>query len=525
MSGLFSSLSGMFTGSTSSAKAAATSAAKAATTALSSKTSALQAAVAAAAKNPSSSTLQAAVKAAQKEVTSAKAAATSSSSALSMLSGLTSSAPTPTSSANPLSNLVGAVSDLGNTLTATTPTVSTPRSTGISTSMKVVIGVAIVLVVWVALGLNSILPPFLFPKAWRLPWYKPNTAAVLSSATASAPPLIKEGFQAVTPQAMTPAETKFVNLQPLCIKDTGFQGPYPSGVYDVSTMTANALKSGFRCLTLQIDYMEVSKDGFEAPNQPTLIVRDAAGSLLSKNSGSITDVCKIIAEMGFNRIVPNNTYPIVLYLHINRAPSPITAPEKYLQFLSGIARQLQPIAPLHLGLTPVGNFTRQKQEQTLLTTPIQVLEGQVIIMSNADTSLFSAASSKVTNYTPAEDLDFWVNMRVYLDSEDDKFGITKLPAKSVNPSAVIVDLKRVLNMSAAKKENFAANGMKRYVIAMGDRITNPAPADIDTALNTLAINCVPIDIFSDTHANVMALTTEYANMTYHPKPTVFRNVA
>jgi hypothetical protein len=354
-----------------------------------------------------------------------------------------------------------------------------------------------------------------------------TTTAKLNSAVAAIPsdsPIasddnIEEGFQVTPPQSMTPAETLFVNLQPLSIKDAGFKGPYPNGTYDVSEMTVNALKAGFRCLTLNIDYMDTNKKGFEAPNQPTLIVRDTNGSLLSANSGSIQDVCKVIADMGFNSVVPNNQYPIILYLHINRAPSAISKPEQYLAFLSAIARQLNPIAPLHLGLSSLGNFTRQKQEQVLLRAPINTLQGNVVVLCNADTSMFTSASN-ATPYPPSEDLDFWVNMRVYLDSDSDTFGITKLPSNGIAPAAVIVDLKRILSLNTAKKEQFAANGMNRYVIGMGDRLTNPSPAEVDTALNTLGINCIPIDIFSDT--NIMALTKEYSNMTYHPKPSVLR---
>jgi hypothetical protein len=460
--------------------------------------------------NPGDSGLQNKLKSAQSALDTAKSAYNS----LKSLSGSSTSPSSPS-----LMSGVPFLSSFFSSGTTTTPRATTPilpPPTWLTPSVKVVIGLAIALIIYVVLGFTGLLPSSIFP------WYisKPDAISTTANLNGKAKSLTtKEGFQATPPQSITPAETLFVNLQPLCIKDTGFKGPYPNGEYDVSNMTANALKAGFRCLTLNIDYMDTNKKGFEAPNEPTLIVRDTNGGLLSSNSGSIEDVCKVIADMGFNGVVPNSEYPIILYLHINRAPSAISKPEKYLAFLSAIATQLNPIAPLHLGLSSLGNFTRQKQEEVLLRTPIEVLEGNVIVLCNADTSMFTS-SSNATPYPPSQDLDFWVNMRVYLDSDSDTFGITKLPPKDTTPAAVIVDLNRILALNGVKQEQFAANGMHRYVIGMGDRLTNPSPAVVDTALNTLGVNCIPIDIFSDN--NIMNLTKEYDNMTYHPKPSVLR---
>lgn len=374
---------------------------------------------------------------------------------------------------------------------------------------------------------------------WALGYLTPkkpnkNATAALTSAAANAPALkaaTKEGFQAqaptVAPQAISPEETTFMNVQPLTIKDAGFEGPYPAGLFDAEGATASALKAGFRSLILQIDYMDSQKDTnlFPAPNEPTLLVRAANGSLLSTNAGSIKEVAQTIANMAFRPEVPNNIQPVVLYLHINRAPNPISDPNTYLLFLSKIATALNPLAPTHLGLTPHGNFTRQKSENILLATPLASIQGQVVILSNADTSLFRKTSTSITKYNPAQDLDFWVNMRVYLDSEDDLFGITQLPAPGVVPSAILVNLDRVLALSSTKKNAFAAKAQKQYVIAMGPRTANPTVAQVDTAINSLGINCVPLDIFSESTSTIMELTGEYANMSYHPKPVALRNVS
>lgn len=355
---------------------------------------------------------------------------------------------------------------------------------------------------------------------------KPISGATTDTTVTTAGSGSSEGFQVPTvpAQDISPNETTFINLQPMAIKDVGFAGPYPNGSFDPVMATGNVLKAGFRFLTLQIDYMDSSKNGFENSGEPTLVIRKPNDSLSSKNSGSIKEVAQTIANMAFRPEIPHNMEPVILYLHILRAPSALKDPNGYLQFLSKIATALNPLAPMHLGLTPLGNFTRQKMSDSLLTTPLKSLQGQVVIMSNADTSMFRNTSSTLTKYVPSQDLDFWVNMRVFLDAND-SLGITQLPDEPSMISAVVVDLYRVISMTQAEQEAFAAKGKKRYVIAMPPRLKNPTVEQLSTAINTLGINAVPIDIFTDTTTGVMDLTSEYSNMPYHPKPIVLRNMS
>jgi len=335
-----------------------------------------------------------------------------------------------------------------------------------------------------------------------------------------------EGFQAaaVPAQSITAEEVTLLNLQPLAIKDAGFTGPYPNGKYDSETATANALKAGFRFLTLHIDYMDTNKNEYAARNTPTLLVRGPDGAVISGNSGDIGLVAKTIANFAFRPEAPNYERPIILYLHINRAPNRVKNPGDYIRFLSKIAKALNPLAPTHLGLTPLGNFTRQKLEGVLLTTPIHSFEGNTIILSNADTSMFRSKNPSAERYNPAEDLDFWVNMRVYLDSEEDTLGISTAAPSDIRVSAVVADLNRLLALQPAKKDTFAEKNKMRYSIALGSRLTNPTPADIDTSLNQLGLNAVPIDIFTPSNAQVLKLTEEYSHMPYRPKPAALRNV-
>jgi len=339
-----------------------------------------------------------------------------------------------------------------------------------------------------------------------------------------------EAFQSSDPDvpvsepALPISESLFFNVQYLSIRDTGFLGPYPSGSYKEDIATANVIKAGCRFLTLQIDYTDTKMDlsVFEAPGVPTLLIRGPTGRLLSKNSGSIEDVAKTIATMAFNEVVPNNTMPLILYLHVVRAPSAVSSPEDNMNFLSQIAAALNPLAPFHLGLHPQGNFTRQKMAEQLLTMPISSLSGNIIIMSNADTSLFRGSSVSKRTYPPAKDLDFWVNVRVYLDDPADANGITELADPSVNSAAVLVNMKRVLALSGLKKDSFAARGKRRFVIAMSERLVNPTPTELNTALNALGVNTVPIDIFTEDSSNVVLLSNEYENKSYRAKPVALQ---
>jgi hypothetical protein len=325
-----------------------------------------------------------------------------------------------------------------------------------------------------------------------------------------------EGFQN---QSVPLRELLFFNTQFLAIKDTGFIGPYPSGSFNEESATINALKAGFRFLTLEIDYMDTKKDlsKYEVPGEPTLLVRNGS-SIVSENSGSIKTVADAIANYAFSPQVPSYTYPVIIYLHFIRAPSAVNDPEGYLSFMSKVATQLSSLAPQHLGLTPQGNYTRQNLPGQLLTMPLDSLGGTFIILSNADTTLFRNKTLTNNKYKPANDLDFWVNMRVFLDDEKDSNGITQLSAKGESTHAVLVSLPRIISLSASKQESFAATGKKRFVIAMGPRTTNPTPAEINTALNVLGVNAIPIDIFTPSTKETALLLNEHSDMTYRKKP-------
>jgi hypothetical protein len=314
---------------------------------------------------------------------------------------------------------------------------------------------------------------------------------------------------------MKTGEALFIDIQAPTIKQAAYIGPIYDGLFDQDTGAVQALRAGFRSFVMQIDYLDVKKDTskFAGPGIPTLLYRGDDGSLLGNNSADINKVATSIANTAFRPEIPNYTDPIIIYLHFLRTPSPVTSPEAYTDFLGKVAAAINPLAPNHLGMTPLGTFNRQKQESTILTTPLKTFAGQVIILCNADTSPFR----KMKRVNPANDLDFWVNMRVYLNNATDEFGVTQSPESGVIPSAVIVTADSLLSMTPKQMETFATRGKNQFVIAMTSQMKNPSSTELSTLLQTVGVNLVPIDIFSDNVDNTKELLSQYNNKSFSPK--------
>ena len=338
-----------------------------------------------------------------------------------------------------------------------------------------------------------------------------------AAAAATTKPIGKEGFEDAAPITLQ-------NAQPLTIKQAAYLGPVSEGHFDTDSGAVQALRAGFRSFIFQIDYLDTKRDEnlFAPPGIPTLLYRGDDAGLISENSADINAVAQSIANSAFRPEVPKNTDPVIIYLHILRAPSLTRDPDGYKLFLSKIAKALNPLAPMHLGMTPLGTFHRQKQEAVLLATPLSNFEGQVIVLCNADTSVFKNADPPIN---PADDLDFWVNMRVYLNDAADSLGVTQMPAAGVTPSAVVVRLDSTLALPSQQMDAFASQGKGRFVIALPSQMSNPTVQDLDTAINVLGINMVPLDIFSDNIDNVKALVKEYDSNDFRLKPVGLRQVS
>jgi hypothetical protein len=310
---------------------------------------------------------------------------------------------------------------------------------------------------------------------------------------------INEGFQAIIPSDIMGSDILFGNIQPLPVKQTGYIGPsITGGLFDAEAGVLSALKAGVRFFTLQVDYMDVKKPGFDVlPYTPTLVYRTNDGTLTSTNSAPITEVASQLAK-AFSPEMNNNKKPLIVYLHFVRVPyTRYDHPDKYVKYLSSVAQMLEPLAAHTIGTNP-DNYTRQAKEKGLLKLPINSLSGKMILMTNADTSLFRNLDAiGMSPIEPKFDLDYLTNMRVYKDEAADDLGLTDSPPPNKLPAAVVVPFRRIQAMSPSERDIFATHGKTRFVIAMPDQGGNPSAAEIATALTKAAVNVVPLNLFGE----------------------------
>lgn len=302
------------------------------------------------------------------------------------------------------------------------------------------------------------------------------------------------GFQNQTPPA-DESSYKLLNIQPLSVKQVGFVGPNEKdGVFDPQLGIQTEVRSGVSFFTLQIDYLEKKKDAsaFDDVGIPTLLYRNGIGNLISKNGASISEVATQLYTYLFNPDLGASKNPVILYLHFLKTPDPIKKPGEYLEFLKKVSEALQPIHEYILK-DAGDNFRRQKSEISLLHMALPTLEKKIILLSNADTSIFRNSQATGGALSPISDLDSFVNMRVYLDNPDDKLGVTQ-PISQGTAHAVIIPYDRILKMSDSEKSNFAMKGKSRFVIAMPLPQQNPTFEELKKLLVNTGVNAIPLNL-------------------------------
>jgi len=353
-----------------------------------------------------------------------------------------------------------------------------------------------------------------------------NNNTVISKFFVASPKKQLEGFQLV---AASPSEDQYtlINIQPAAIKQLAYVGPTVlNGGFNPSAGIINAMTAGVRFLTLQIDYLDSQKDStkFDDVGVPTLLYRNNAGNIIGSNGASISDIAKNIATYSFNPQFATSVQPIILYLHFVRTPDYLTAPDKYIKFLSATATALAPIRSLLVPDSGNTIFSRQQNEKILLYTPLQTFEGQIIVLSNVDTSIFRNAAQLGLPVVPlSQDLDSMVAMRVYLEDEADRLGATTIVGDTI-ARAVIVPYSRLKGMTVSQRKAFAQKGKARFAIAMPDQMTDPSQAEISDLLTTTGVNVVPTNLLGLTVQDVAGtLTTWGTTPFYKLKPLLLQS--
>ncbi len=334
----------------------------------------------------------------------------------------------------------------------------------------------------------------------------------------------KEGFQVYKPSDMLGSDTIFVNIQPLSIKQAAYIGPSVNGgKFNPEIGILSALNAGVRMFTLQIDYLDVKKDGFEGPAIPTIVYRDNSGKLISSNGVSINEVATHLSK-AFSSEINHSEKPLIVYLHFLKLPyTRYDKPEKYIESLSSIAQALEPLMGNSLSFSP-DNFSRQAREKLILRTSVNQLRGRVVLMSNIDTSLFRQMEK--IGMSPVEqkyDLDFLTNIRVYKYKEADKLGLTESPPENKIPAAIILPFDHILSMSPSERDVFANENKHRFVIAMpSQEISNPSVDDIQVALTKACVNSIPLNLFGESLESIQRKKAIWnSNMHFLTKPVQY----
>lgn len=346
---------------------------------------------------------------------------------------------------------------------------------------------------------------------------------------------ITEGFQDCPVQVTaTKEEVKLLSLQPFSIKHTGFKGvasadgtSVNTGAFDDADAVRKALQAGIRTFVLQIDYLETDQtaNGYPAREEPCLLFKNAAGDLKSSNAGSIRTVCQTLVDNAFAPTLPQKDDPILVILYIVRTPfSDVENPVKYLQYLSKIAAQLEPLKTRHLSLTDKGDFTKQSNEKDLLTLPLNTFSRKIIVATNADTSAFRSQAALNVTIETMNNLDYWSNIRIYKNTTSSSLGITRIPASGVVPNFVLLSATELTTALSTTETiaNTSANLKRKFSMVLPDPSTNPDTVIVDKALDQLGINIVPLDIFTFSSSQTIASSIPWKTNSWKLKPALLR---
>lgn len=287
-----------------------------------------------------------------------------------------------------------------------------------------------------------------------------------------------------------------INTNVLGVRLAGYLGPYNYGVFSEDHAVRLAIASGARCLVLEIDYLESEK-------QPVLIYRNSFGIKYSMNTGSIEAVAKSLAARAFSNIngAPANVVndPFFLVTYFVRTPNPVKETREYARFLGAVAKQLQPLQPFLLGMTPQGDTRRQAIESQLFFYPTSMFQRQIIHLTNADTSVFRklAVYGLEGQLGPEEDLDLLTHVRLSARESPNPLGITSIVESSKRPAAVLTTPSYWLNIPPDRVQDAIANTKTSWTLCLwpvAER-ANPTEQSISDLLNTYGINCLPMVLF------------------------------
>ena len=286
-------------------------------------------------------------------------------------------------------------------------------------------------------------------------------------------------------------ETSFGNFSVLTCQDTGYIGPLDNGVFAENEAVNMALRAGARCFVLNIDYHEdqtLPVDLFGKPGEPRLIYRDSGDAIRCINTGSIQLVCQALASSAFSNTVSNFNDPLLVVLFFQKEPK--GSMDDKLVYYSKVAQQLAPLIPYHLGQTPQGDYHRQQKQNDLLYQPIMEFEKKVIIISNTDTSIFRSKQ-----FAPTNDLDYFVNLRLFKESTD-IYGVTANVDSKTMPRGIVNSLQNFSIIPSDKYKDTSDSTKMRWTMAFTRSDVGVAVGSFNFLQRTLGVQSIPLWFFS-----------------------------
>jgi hypothetical protein len=172
-----------------------------------------------------------------------------------------------------------------------------------------------------------------------------------------------------------------------------------------------------------------------------------------------------------------------------------------LDYYSNVAKALAPFQNRLLGNElDGGTYYRQKQEGRLLINNIKEYSGKVLIFSNANTIGFRETQV----YTPAEDLDFLTNLRLFYTQT--KLGVTDNSGAA--PFGILETAEDYMIVPADRTDEVAEATKLRWTVCFSKDPSQPVSKDTYNKItSTFGVNCVPIMMFN-TDANDFMFTDQ-----------------
>jgi hypothetical protein len=276
-------------------------------------------------------------------------------------------------------------------------------------------------------------------------------------------------------------ERSLVNWRPLTVRLTGYLGGINGaldGVFDMDAGVRHSLNLGARSFFFDIDYLEAR------PCEPTIIFRDDTGIMRSLHTGSIKDGMKVLADNAFLE----NYDPVLIIIYLRRIPPGVN---QQSLFFKSIAAALDPLSANHLGLTDNGNYHNCTSESQLFTSPIVKYQKKFIVITNYNTSILPRTSN------PKDNLHYWTNGRIYQDPSGTGAvlgKVTEMPPTAPAAVAQVGSSTQFLNIGSNDKPAFQKSSINVFKIALAAPDYKYSVAELNTLLNELGVQCVPMDV-------------------------------